>query len=115
MRMSNVSVKHRGHLSERERQAISHLHQLLNEPGLLRASFVRMKRSCGRDYCRCMRSKAHRHESTYVVQRHQGKPRMKHLGSDQRASARQWIERYRRIRKLLDTVSDLYWQELKKR
>ena len=112
--MTNISLKSRSHLSPRERDAISQLHQLLNEPGLLRASFVQMRRRCGKESCRCGSHKKHWHESAYVIQRHQGKPRMKHLGVGQEVRVRQWVERYRQAKALLNRVSDLYWQELKK-
>lgn len=112
--MATASLKPRSHLSPLERDAIARLHQLLNEPGFLRASFVRMRRRCGKETCRCGRDKRHRHESTYVIQRHQGKPRMQHLGMDQEEQVRHWVERYRQAKALLNKVSDLYWQQLKK-
>lgn len=110
--MDNIAP--RSHLSPREREAISRLHQLLSEPGLLRASFVPMRRRCGKDSCRCAERKKHWHASTYVIQRHQGKPRMKHLGKDQENDVRRWVERYRQVKALLNKVSDLYWKQLKK-
>jgi hypothetical protein len=39
---------------------------------------------------------------------------MKHLGADQETSVRHWVERYRQAKALLNRVSDLYWQQLKK-
>lgn len=104
----------RSHLSPRERETIARLHQLLNEPGLLRASFVPMRRRCGKDSCRCAEHRKHWHASTYVIQRHQGKPRMQHLGKDQESDVRRWVERYRKAKALLNQVSDLYWKQLKK-
>ena len=112
--MTTPSPRPRSQLSPQERDAVARLHQLLNAPGLLRASFVRMRRRCGKETCRCARDKKRWHESTYVIQRHQGKPRMQHLGRDQEEQVRQWVERYRQAKALLNQVSDLYWQQLKK-
>jgi len=108
-------AKPRTSLSGQERAAIAELHKLLLEPGLLRATFVHMRRSCGRDYCRCVRSKKHWHASWYVSQRHQGKPRMQHVPAEVRAQVKQWIARHRRAKELLDIVSNIYWKSLKKK
>jgi hypothetical protein len=102
-------------VSQKGRAAVAELHKLLNEPGLLRAALVHVRRSCGRDYCRCMRSKKHWHDSCYVSQHYRGKPRMQHVPPALRAQVAQWIERYRRAKELLDVISDGYWQSLKKR
>jgi hypothetical protein len=112
--MSNIPLKPRNQLSPRERDLVARLHQFLNDPGLLRASFVRMRRRCGKASCRCASEKGYRHESVYVIQRHQGKPRMKHLGRDQEDRVYEWVERYHRIKTLLNNVSDLYWRQLGK-
>lgn len=109
------SLKPRNQLSQRERETIAKLHQLLSKPGLLRASFVQMRRRCGKEACHCGTHRKHWHESAYVIQRHQGKPRMKHLRTGQEPEVRRWVERYHQAKTLLNRVSDLYWQELKKR
>lgn len=105
----------RGCLSAKERQAVSRIHKLLNEPGLLRASLVQMKRSCGRDYCRCRKSKKNWHGSWYVVQRHKGKPRMKFIPVELEEKVRDRISRYHEIKDLLNEISDVYWETLKKK
>ena len=101
-------------LSRQERAAIAELHKLLNEPGLLRAALVHMRRSCGRHYCRCVRSKKHWHASWYVSQHYRGKPRMQHVPPTLRPQVALWIARYRRAKELLDVISGSYWQLLKK-
>ena len=106
--------KPRTALSAKERAALSELHKLLNEPGLLRGSLVHMRRSCGRDYCRCISSKKHWHASWYVSHRHQGKPRMQHVPPELHKQVQGWIDRYRRVKELLDIVSNIYWDSLRK-
>lgn len=106
--------KHRSHLSKRERQSLSRLYQLLKEPGLLRASFMYMRRRCGRDYCRCNRSKRNWHGSWYVIRSHGGKKQMQHVSSKESSIVRQWVNQYQRIKKHLNVISDLYWKKLKK-
>lgn len=107
-----MTTKNRNHLDPQERELVAQLHGLIGRSGILRASFVRMRRRCGRDYCRCTRSKRNWHSSWYVVQRYKGRPRMKFLAHDAQSLARQWIERYRQIKELLDRVSNIHWQKL---
>ncbi|MEK7516020.1 MAG: DUF6788 family protein [Patescibacteria group bacterium] len=110
-----MSIKHRSRLSDKEREAVAKIHHLINEPGLLRASLVLMQRSCGRDYCRCLKSKKFRHRSWYIAQRYRGKPRMRFVSEGMERQARSWIERYRQIKQLLDDISAVYWEALKKK
>src|SRR3990172_3826237 len=85
------SLKPRNQLSQRERETIAKLHQLLSKPGLLRASFVQMRRRCGKEACHCGTHRKHWHESAYVIQHNQGKPRMKHLRAGQQPEVRRWV------------------------
>ena len=110
-----MKTKHRSCLAHQEREAISQLHGLLNKQGLLRASFVRVRRSCGRAYCRCMRSKRNWHQGWYIVQRHGGRPRMKYIPLEMQEKVRQWIARYGAVKELLNEVSDVYWEAIKKK
>ena len=105
-------MRNKSHLPSLERNAVSKIHQLLKQPGLLRASFVYMRRQCGRDYCKCMRSSKHWHGSWYITQSHKGKKRMRHVGFEQEAVVRQWVDRYHEIKRLLNRVADLYWDRI---
>lgn len=110
-----MTPKNRGYLSVQEREAVSRLHQMLNEPGLLRATLVLTRRTCGRNYCRCLSSKKYRHLCWYIGQRHKGKSRLKFVPKEREADVRSWIGRYQEIKRLLDMISGVYWEELKKR
>jgi hypothetical protein len=101
-------------LSPNERAARSRLRQLLNEPTLLRANLVEMKRFCGSPSCRCAKSKRHWHVSWYASQSQRGKPRMKCIPADQVDDVRQWVERYQEARSLLALVGDASWDRIGK-
>ena len=100
-------------LPSKERQAISRLRQILNEPGFLHASLIRHRRRCGKDYCRCNRSKRHYHESWLIGQTLKGRTQMKHLRPELLEQVRIWIERYREADALLERISKTYWQRLR--
>jgi hypothetical protein len=110
-----MTQKHRSYLSVREREAISSLHHMLNESGLLRATLVLTRRTCGRRYCRCLTSKKHRHLCWYVSQRHDGRSRLKFVPKKKKREVLSWIERYQKIKRRLDTISNVYWEALKKK
>lgn len=101
--------------SPEERAALSRLRQVLNAPGLLRANFVQMKRSCGTPTCRCAKAKRHWHLSWYINQSKNGKLRMKCVPRQQLEEVRQWVACYQEARQLLTTVGDIYWRRVGKR
>ena len=98
-----------------ERQARSRLRLLLNEPGLLRASLIHMKRRCGNPSCRCADAKRHRHLSWYLGQSRNGRRRMKFIPESLVPEVEAWIECYREVYKLLDQVSDENWNKIIRR
>lgn len=102
-------------LSANERAARSRLRQLLNEPALLRANLVEMKRFCGSASCRCAKSKRYWHVSWYASQSHRGKPRMKCIPAEQVDEVRQWVKRYQEARTLLALVGDSSWDRIGKK
>lgn len=104
---------HRAHLSAKEREIISHIHKLINEPGLLRASIVKMKRKCGGKNCRC--TKGELHESWYLYQSKNGKSRMLYVPDSLVAEVKNWIKKNKTIRRSLDQLSHIYWDKIKKR
>lgn len=99
-------------LSPKERQARSRLRQILNEPGMLRASLIEMKRRCGNPYCRCAKAKRHWHLSWYLGQSKDGKNRMKYIPLALLPEVQLWVERYQEARKLLDEMSDENWNKI---
>jgi hypothetical protein len=110
--MISGRVVHRGPQSAQERRALSRLRQLLNEPGLLRASWVQMTHTCGKSYCRCAKAKRYWHLSWYVRQTQAGKPRLKSVPRAQLDQVHRWVARYQAARRLLATVGDLYWERV---
>lgn len=101
-------------LSAKERNARARLRQLLNEPALLRASLVEMKRFCGSPSCRCARSKRHWHVSWYASQSQRGKPRMKCIPTEEVEEVRRWVLGYQEARNLLAAIGDVSWDRINK-
>lgn len=100
-------------LPPEERQAISRLRQLLNQPGILQASLFHRRRPCGKDYCRCAASKRHHHASWYVALYRKGHIESKTIPESWVEPLRGWIHRSREAQSLLDKLSGMYWRRLK--
>jgi len=105
---------HRSHRSAEEREIVSQLHQVLNQPGLMRATPVRTQRRCGKPRCRCADGK-HLHRSLYVSQSRRGRPYMRCVPKQWEERVRGWIERHQCVRALLERLSQLYWRRLEER
>jgi hypothetical protein len=103
----------RTRMSPQERHLRSQLVQLLSGAGLLRATLNPRQRVCGKPACRCTRGE--KHVSLYVVVSQGGKPRQLFVPHFLEPQARQWVASYRRIQELLDELSHLYWDKLRRR
>jgi hypothetical protein len=101
--------------SLRDRNARSRLRQILLGPALLRATWVLLRRPCGRTGCRCARSKKQWHRTWYISQRRRGKLRRKSIPSELHEDVDRWLKDYWEARTLLDQISDEHWARLEKR
>ena len=103
----------RARMSPQERHLRSQLVQLLSGVGLLRATLNPRQRVCGKSSCRCTRGE--KHVALYLAARQGGKPRQLYVAHCLEPQARQWVASYRRIQELLDELSLLYWDKLRRR
>lgn len=79
----------------------------------IRGSLVIMNRSCGKLNCRCQ--KGPKHKSIYLSQSYNGKTRMIYLPRGSEDKAHQYVKNYRKIRGILNSVSDINIKLLTKR
>lgn len=94
------------------KRALSRLRQILNsDEELLRASWIRMAHSCGKNGCRCAKGKKHHHVSWYLSQSRDGKSRMKSVPQEYVKAMKVKTEAYKKARELLATIGDEYWNE----
>ena len=79
----------------------------------IRGSIVIMKRFCGKPNCRCQ--KGQKHKSTYVSQSQRGKTRMIYIPHHAVKKADEHIKNYRKLKGILNMVSDINIKLLTKR
>jgi len=101
-------------LTAQERAARSRLRQILQESGLIRATWVRLRRPCGGAGCHCAKGKKRWHEGWSISQSQKGKLRRKSIPNHLKNEVGRWLKEYWEARKLLDQISEEYWAKLEK-
>jgi hypothetical protein len=81
------------------------LKQLPKIEDSIRGSLVIMRRVCGKPNCHCQ--KGTRHKALYISQSQAGRTRMVYIPQPKEAKAHQYIKNYRKIKALLNRLSDI--------
>lgn len=103
----------RSQMSAQERELRSRLAQLIGSLGLVRGTLAARQKSCGKPTCHCAQGEKHR--ALYLTASEEGKPRQLFIPLEAEEKARGWVENYQRIRQLLEEISQLHWDKLKRR
>ena len=69
-------MRHRGHISEKDRQNRSRLAKLVHNRRLLRGSLVTMARTCGNPRCKCAKGKKWKSAWKTAPPRHAKQPHL---------------------------------------
>jgi hypothetical protein len=94
----------RSHRSPQERDARSRAVRILADKPLLRGSLVLQHRSCGQPYCRCQ--KGLKHPALYLHTRSGDRRVRIYIPPALHDTARLWVANGRRLKRLLDRVSE---------
>lgn len=100
----------RSHRSPQERDARSRAVQILADKPLLRGSLVLQHRSCGKPYCRCQ--KGQKHPALYLHTRSGDRRVRIYIPPALHDTARRWVDNGRRVKRLVDRVSEHHFQAL---
>ena len=96
-------MKHRGHLSQKERNARSKAARLIHDKPLVVGSLVEMARMCGKPNCKC--TTGDKHVSWYLALRYKGKRKMIHIPRRGEADVFDWVNTYQEIVRQIDVIS----------
>jgi hypothetical protein len=96
-----------------ERQARSALARLVSQRGVLRGNLSQRRRACGKPTCKCARGELH--QSLYLVFSEGGKLRQLFVPKSWEALVRQWVKDYHDARRLLEEISGLYFEKVRRR
>lgn len=101
-------MRHRGHISAKERKKRSRLTKLLHDHRFLCGSLVTMARTCGNPGCKCMRGQ--KHVSLYLSIKDSTKRKMIYIPRPWEQTISSWVQNYQQMRQLTDEVSQLCLQ-----
>jgi hypothetical protein len=104
---------HRAKLSAAERRFRSRIAQLASGQWFVRGTLSPRAGKCGKPNCHCTRGELH--QSLYLVQSHQGKPRQICVPQARQERVRQAVHDYQQMQGLIEEVSELEWKRLRER
>jgi len=96
-----------------ERECRSKLKPIFSGGGVLRATPTIRRQVCGKPGCKCRRGE--KHAAMVLTRSTNGKIEQLHISRGQEAIVQLWIQRYHDIRDLLENISAIYWDRLKKK
>lgn len=94
------------------KKATSYLARIVHKGNYLRGNPVIMKRVCGNKNCKCIRE-GKKHISLYICKKEDGNTRMTYVPKRLEDEVQEKIANYRKIKKLLERISELNYTELK--
>lgn len=100
-------------MSERERHLRSRLAQLVTQAALVRGNISVREKVCGKANCHC--ASGDKHRSVYLVASEGGKVRQLFIPASMEQQATEYTETYKRIIGLLEELSQIYRERLRKR
>ena len=96
-----------------ERDWRSRLAQILHRDPLMRGTLSVRKLTCGKPTCRCQ--KGRKHLALYLTYSQGGRTYQVFIPRDMEEEVRQSVGNYQRVRQLLERISEMAWETLKKR
>lgn len=107
-------LRSRTGMSPHERQVRSRLRQLLGRnPGLLRGTLSVRAIKCGKTNCKCTRGE--RHTARVLVASLDGRLKQLYVPAALEPTVREWTARHQEIRELLEELSQIHWEKVKRR
>jgi len=103
---------HRSKMPAAERAWRSRLAQWVSSREMVRGNLTVRERACGKARCQCTRG--HKHVSLYLVQKRGGRTEQLYIPRDCEEQATRWVKQYKEARVLLEKISRLYWERLRR-
>ena len=101
-------------MTRAERELRSRLTKLLHSDAIIRGTLAVRERTCGKPSCRCV-TRGKKHAGLYLVVSEKGKYRQIFVPKAFEDDVRQWVESYANAKALLEEISKLHREKLRKR
>lgn len=99
-------MRSRRHPTNLRRMLASRLKRVAARKPLLSASLAEVYRVCGKPSCRC-HQEGPKHRAAQLTYTQQGKTHAVYVPVDFTEEVRSWVEEYRRLKRLLQEISQL--------
>jgi hypothetical protein len=111
--MSAKEPPSRTGIPAKERALRSKLAQIVSGQGLIRGTLLERRRVCGNPGCRCASGPGH--PALYLVLSDGKRQRQLYLPKDWHDRVRRWVDNHRKVRALIDEISQIHWSNVKQR
>jgi len=105
---------YRTQMSKQERDSRSKLKPYISHREFLRGSLSVRKQKCGKPNCKCANTD-YRHICLYITRNKDGKLEQLFIPKEKEELVRQWVQNYRDAQELLEKISSIYWEKLKRK
>lgn len=102
----------RRQMTEQERRSRSRLKLFISYSGFLRGTLTMREHTCGKPNCKCTRGQKHR--SLYLTRSKNGKVEQLYVPKEKETAVKQLVKQYRIVQDLLEKISLVYWNRVKK-
>ena len=102
----------RSQMTKKERENRSRLKPYISHQEFLRGTLSVRKRVCGKPNCKCRRGE--KHVSLFLTKSKDGKVEQLYIPKDKEELVRRWVKNYRDVQELLEKISSIYWDRLKR-
>lgn len=105
---------YRSQMTKQERDSRSKLKPYVSYQGLLKGSLTLRKHTCGKPNCKCARG-SYKHSSLYLTRMKNGKIEQLYIPHEKEELVRKWVKNFHVVQELLEKISSLYWDRLKRK
>ncbi len=105
---------YKSQMSKEERETRSKLKPYISYRELLKGTLTVRKQKCGKPNCKCARTN-YRHICLYLTRRREGKIEQLFIPKEKEALVREWVSNYRHVQELLEKISSIYWDRVKRK
>jgi len=107
-------IMYRTQMTKQERESRSKLKPYISYRELLKGSLTIRNQKCGKPNCKCAKT-SYKHICLYLTRRKDGKIEQLYIPKDKEELVRIWVKNYRTVQELLEKISSIYWERLKKK
>jgi hypothetical protein len=104
---------YRSQMTRKERESRSRLKPYIHSQGFVRGTLSVRERLCGKPNCRCRRGQ--KHLCLMLTRSKDGKTEQLYIPKEKEALVREWVANYRALQGLLESISSIYWERLKRK